>query len=69
MERVRKEYGKEIFDSAKALYETKAPLEALPEVRGAWRMSNVLSLMAQSQPADLRLDLQKEAFNVLQMAA
>ena len=68
MDKVRKEYGKEIADSAKTLYDTQG-LEALPEIPGVWRMSNVLSLLAQQQNDDLRLDLQKEAFEVLNIAA
>lgn len=68
IEKVRKEYGKEISESAKNLYDTAA-IQELPKAPGLWRMSNVLSLMAQAQPADVRLDLQKEAFSILDIAA
>lgn len=68
IEKVRKEHGKEIADSAKTLYDT-AGLQELPKEPGLWRMSNVLSLLAQSQTPDVRLDLQREAFNVLGIAA
>lgn len=52
--------------AAKELYDNNAT-ELLPKQEGAWRFSNVLSLMAQNQDmsGDVSLKLQEEAFAVL----
>ncbi len=54
----------------KALYENEAlPVEALPPAQGAWRLSNALSLLANSVPdADEAADLRDAAFAVLPLA-
>lgn len=56
---------KELAEKVKATFETRMPVEALPEGNNAWRLSNVLSLLAQSETGDNQLDLEREAFNVL----
>jgi hypothetical protein len=65
---IQKRYGKEIADNTKSLYET-AGISELPEVPGAWRFSNTLSLLAKNQKPDMQIDLEREAFSVLKIAA
>ena len=55
--------------NAEQMYATTMPVEALPQQPGAWRLSNVLSLLAQSQAGDRALDFERAAHEVLTVAA
>lgn len=62
----KKGYRKEIVESIKTSYESELPIEALPPVStGTWRLSNAISLIAKGLNGDEKLDLEKEAMNVL----
>lgn len=56
---------KATLDKVKALYETEQPVESLPQAGGAWRFSNVLSLLANSAQGDEAHDLRELAAEVL----
>lgn len=58
------------LEKVKALYDNEAlPVEALPQAPGAWRLSNALSLLANSTPdLDEAADLRDAAFAVLPLA-
>lgn len=56
---------KATLEKVKALYETEQPVEALPTQAGAWRFSNVLSLLANSAQGDEAHDLRELAADVL----
>ncbi len=56
---------KEIADDIKRTFESQLPVELLPEVKNRWRLSNAISLIANSQNPDVKLDLQKHAMNVI----
>jgi hypothetical protein len=63
-----KNLGKEVLAEAKTLYEMPDSVQVLPAGRTAWRLSNVLSLMAQGQKMkseDQRIDMQGLAMDVL----
>jgi hypothetical protein len=53
---------KELATQADALYKNVNDVVLLPKGDTAWRFSNVLSLMAQNQEGDKRLDLEAAAF-------
>lgn len=67
IERLRKHgIRKEVLDEARALYENNAlPVEAVPQEMGAWRMANVLSLLANSRHGDDAADMRDAAFRLL----
>jgi hypothetical protein len=52
---------KATVEKVKALYETAQPIESLPEMPGAWRFANVLSLLANDAtlPGDEAHDLRE----------
>jgi hypothetical protein len=56
---------KDQSETAKALYENVTEITYLPEQKSAWRLSNVLSLMAQQQSGDKKLDLESAAMELL----
>lgn len=56
---------KEIAEDIKRTFESKLPVELLPENKNRWRLSNAISLIANSQTPDIKLDLQKHAMNVI----
>ena len=56
---------KKVTEAVQTVYEQDAINELLPPSRGAWRLSNAISLVAQSQPPDLQLDMEKEAMGLL----
>lgn len=56
---------KEVLDRVKATYEMELPVEILPPGNTAWRLSNVLSFLANSAKDDEQLDLQAAAATVL----
>jgi hypothetical protein len=58
----KKGMGKETTDKVKILFETEQPVETLPAGGSAWRLSNVLSLLANTATGDEQLDLQEAAF-------
>lgn len=56
-------------EKVKATYENAAmPVEALPQQMGAWRLSNVLSLLANAEVGDKAADLRDFAGDVLKAA-
>lgn len=59
--------GKETTEKVKALYEqTGLPVEAVPQSPGAWRLSNVLSMLANSETdTDKAHDLAAAAWDVM----
>ena len=65
---MRKSWGltKDQTEQADVLYRTLKEPALLPPLDGAWRLSNVLSLMAQSAPGDTALRLEGAAMAVLQ---
>ncbi len=66
----KKGYRKELAENVKATFENKAlPVEVLPQEDSAWRLSNVLSLLAQNESDDVKLGLEREAFDLVQKAA
>ena len=58
----KKGMAKETTDKVKVLFETEQPVETLPAGGSAWRLSNVLSLLANTATGDEQLDLQEAAF-------
>ena len=58
---ITKEQGR----TAEALYENVNDVTFLPPERSAWRLSNVLSLMAQGQAGDRKLDLEEAAMELV----
>jgi hypothetical protein len=56
---------KATLDKVKALYETEQPVESLPQQAGAWRFSNVLSLLANSAQGDEAHDLRELAADMI----
>lgn len=61
---------KEMSKTAETLYENVDEIVMLPQNKGAWRFSNVLSFMANSDKlaGDKTIDLQAEAWEVLKAA-
>ena len=63
---IKKYLTKEQLNSARTYFNTPADVEVLPPTKSKWRLSNVLSLMAQSSESDdQRLDLQNLAMGVI----
>jgi len=62
---------KATVEQVKTMYEATLPVEALPEMPGAWRFSNVLSLLAnnESLPGDEAHDLREIAGKFIVPAA
>lgn len=61
---------KDLVDSIKSTYENTPPtVELLPPTKSAWRMSNAISLIANNDKLsqDTRIDLEQEAFSLLNM--
>lgn len=57
---------KATLEKVRATYENMAlPVEALPQSAGAWRLSNVLSLLANDAQGDEAQDLRMTAFGLL----
>ena len=56
---------KELVERVKTMYESKLPVEALPEQPGIWRLANVVSMIANSTAGDDQLDLQDTALSLL----
>lgn len=52
-------------NEAEVLYNSSVGVVELPQNKGAWRFSNVLSLMANNTEGDHQLDLQEAAMKVL----
>ena len=66
MDLIKKYLTKEQLNSARTYFNTPADVEVLPPTKSKWRLSNVLSLMAQSAESDdQRLDLQSLAMGVI----
>jgi hypothetical protein len=61
----KKGLKKDVVEQAKKMYEMDMPIEALPQGNSAWRLSNVLSLLAKSAAGDDRVVLEGAAFDVL----
>jgi hypothetical protein len=60
---------KGLAEKARATYEnTSLPVEALPQQMGAWRLANVLSLLANAETGDKAADLRDWAGDVLKTA-
>ncbi len=57
--------SKEVADRIQLTYDTPMPIEALPQVLGVWKLSNTISLIAQNEKGDNKLNLEKEAMAVL----
>lgn len=55
----------DVAEQVRTTYDTDMPVEALPPMQGAWRFSNVLSLIANGQNGDDKLQLEREAMAVL----
>jgi hypothetical protein len=65
-ENLRKRFRKEIADQVKVTYELPQEVELLPPGQNLWRMSNAISLVANSvERLDEKVDLEREAMNVL----
>jgi len=62
-----KGFRKEFAESVKAVYETSLPVEQLPQQDSRWRLSNVISLLANgsSVDSDVKLDAQNYAMDIL----
>jgi hypothetical protein len=61
---------KEFAEKVATTFKTDLPIEMLPRGNNAWRLSNTISLLAQSEEdADRRLDYEREAFNLLNVKA
>jgi hypothetical protein len=60
----KKGMKQELLDRVKATYEAPMPIEALPQLGGAWRLSNTLSLLAHGAKGDEQKDLQDAAWDV-----
>lgn len=56
---------KEQTRAAETLFENVTDITYLPPERSAWRLSNVLSLMAQNQAGDKKLDLEEAAMELI----
>jgi hypothetical protein len=57
---------KEIVDQIKTSYDLPQEVEILPKGNNLWRLSNAISLVAKGiQKTDEKLDLEKEAMNLL----
>ncbi len=54
-----------VIEKVKSTYETELPVEALPQTSNVWRLSNVLSLLANSEQGDSAQDLRDVAFETL----
>lgn len=52
----------EIVEKVKTVFNSELPVEVLPEGHTAWRLSNVLSLLAQTEKGDTKLELEQAAF-------
>jgi hypothetical protein len=52
-------------ETAENIYSSELSTESLPQKKSAWRLSNVLSLMAQSKAGDKALDFQTAAHEVM----
>jgi len=63
----KKGYSKELVESVKNMYNSEGmPVEMLPKEKGVWRLSNVLSLIANGDVTkDTALDLQRESMSLL----
>ena len=62
----KKGLRKEVADSVKALYNSEVPVEALPQEKSKWRLSNCISLIANGEKnGDREIDLQKLAYDVV----
>jgi|TARA_Y100000310_G_scaffold216438_1_gene217469 hypothetical protein len=63
----KKGFSKEFADKVKNTYEMDIPVELLPKEESAWRLSNTISLLANSKDIspDLSLDAQKYAMGTL----
>jgi hypothetical protein len=65
----KKGLTKGLAEKVRATYENTAmPVEALPQQMGAWRLSNVLSLLANAETGDKAADLRDWAGDVLKTA-
>lgn len=65
----KKGLTKGMQEKVKATYENAAlPVEALPQQPGAWRLSNVLSLLANGETGDKAADLRDWAGEILKTA-
>lgn len=65
----KKGLTKGMQEKVKATYENTAlPVEALPQTMGAWRLSNVLSLLANEAEGDKAADLRDMAGDILKVA-
>lgn len=58
-------FSKDTLDKIRNTYEADLPVEALPQEPGAWRFSNVLSLLAKSAKGDEKLELERAAMGVV----
>ena len=56
---------KEIAEDIKRTFDSNLPVEVLPVIKNRWRLSNAISFIANSQTPDIKLDLQKQAMNVI----
>jgi hypothetical protein len=62
----RRGIGKDIAEQVATLYQVQtAGAQILPQAPGLWRWSNAISAIAQSHKPDIRIDLEREAMNVL----
>jgi hypothetical protein len=63
----KKGMSKNVAERVKVLYEQPSAIEILPTQKGVWRLSNAISMVAQSADfsPDKRIDLEKMAMDVL----
>jgi len=63
----KKGFSKELVTSVRGTFDSQLPVELLPQIKNKWRLSNAMSLIANSTEIlpDARLDLQKAAMEVL----
>lgn len=55
----------EIVEKVKTMFNSEMPVEVLPAGHTAWRLSNVLSLLAQGEKGDSKLELEEAAFSAV----
>lgn len=61
----KKGMKQELIERVKVTYEAPMPIEALPPMGGAWRLSNTLSLLAHGAKGDDAKDLEDAAWDVV----
>lgn len=65
----KKGLKKETLERVRSTYQADLPVEVLPAGNNSWRLSNVLSFLANQSKGDDKLDLQEAAYSVLPRVA